>query len=139
MAAVSDACARRCPGPPGAADDDAGPGDPPRVTADHNSTVELQRPARHALGPALVGQHAGQSAGRVHGWDQPLHFVDGPANNVSLSQSDYYFSSHSRFFRHDRMRCCPDAYRPLRLNSSRCASNQAMTSLRFQRLCLPSL
>jgi hypothetical protein len=67
------------------------------VTADHNSTVELQRPARHALGPALVGQHAGQSAGRVHGWDQPLHFVDGPANNVSLSQSDYYFSSHSRF------------------------------------------
>ena len=30
-------------------------------------------------------------------------------------------------------------YRPLRLNSSRCASNQAMTSLRFQRLCLPIL
>ena len=30
-------------------------------------------------------------------------------------------------------------YRPLRLNSSRWASNQAMTSLRFQRLCLPIL
>ena len=30
-------------------------------------------------------------------------------------------------------------YRPLRLNSSRCESNQAMTSLRFQRLCLPIL
>ena len=30
-------------------------------------------------------------------------------------------------------------YRPLRLNSSRCESNHAMTSLRFQRLCLPIL
>ena len=30
-------------------------------------------------------------------------------------------------------------YRPLRLNSSRWASNQAMTSVRFQRLCLPIL
>src|SRR3954451_6330302 len=30
-------------------------------------------------------------------------------------------------------------YRLLRLNSSRWESNQAMTSLRFQRLCLPTL
>ena len=52
---------------------------------------------------------------------------------------------------HERLTACPSSaglfsadaagtgYRPLRLNSSRCASNQAMTSLRFQRLCLPIL
>jgi hypothetical protein len=32
----------------------------PRVKVDHNITVEPERPAPHALGPALVGQHAGQ-------------------------------------------------------------------------------
>jgi hypothetical protein len=55
------------------------------VTVDHIITVELQRPARHALGPALVGQHAGQSDG--HGRDRPLllvaHF---PTNVSSLSR-----------------------------------------------------
>ena len=55
-----------------------------RVTVDHNSTTEPGRPARHALGPALVGQHAGPSAG--HGRDRPLLLVGrGPANAFSLS------------------------------------------------------
>jgi hypothetical protein len=87
--------------------------------------------------PETAARRSTFIAGRVDKADlPPIHHLQ--AGHVLL-QPRATRTAHAGSLSDTRLAPAAAGYRLLRLNSSRWESNQAMTSLRFQRLCLPTL